>query len=188
MQYTKAKICAAYTNVENAYNQAVANLQQNQQALANLLGAALRMAFHDAVDLDLTKPDLMGADGCIGDSQGSAGLVEPATSPIYTIMEPIYQANCDNINRADFFVLFAKFVVEKSEPTNTIRLPFQYGRKETQDCSAGIGRDPDAQDGFAAIKQAFITQMGLTYEDAGEEMEFNYFMIQLNFFYHLRQQ
>ena len=128
------------------------------------------MAFHDAVDLDLTQPDLMGADGCIGDSQGSAGLVEPATSPIYTVMEPIYQANCDKINRADFFVLFAKFVVELSEPTNTIKLPFQYGRRETQDCSAGgagIGRDPDAQDGFAAIKQAFVTQMGLSYTDAG---------------------
>ena len=174
--YTRAGICAAYASVEAAYKNAVAS-QPNQQALANLLGASLRMAFHDAVDLDLTQPDLMGADGCIGDSQGSAGLVEPDTSPIYTVMEPIYQANCDKINRADFFVLFAKFVVEKSEPTGYIQLPFQYGRRETQDCSAGgagIGRDPDAQDGFAAIKQAFITQMGLSYTDAGNHERISY--------------
>lgn len=163
--YTKAGITKAYNQVLAAYNTAVNNLANNQLGLANLLGAALRMAFHDAVDLDLTKPDLMGADGCIGDKQGSAGLVEP-TSPIYTIMEPIYQANCDLINRADFFVLFAKFVVELRDPTKTIKLPFQYGRRETQDCSAGIGRDPDAQDGFDAIKQSFIVQMGLTYTDA----------------------
>jgi hypothetical protein len=108
----------------------------------------------------------MGADGCIGDALGSAGLVEP-TSPITTIMEPIYQANCANINRADFFVLFAKFVVEKSEPTGQIVLPFQYGRRETSDCSAGVGRDPDAQNGVDAITQSFVVQMGLTYADAG---------------------
>lgn len=167
MDYSNsATICTAYNSVFASYKTAVAS-QPNQLSLANLLGASLRMAFHDAVDLDLTKADLMGADGCIGDSLGSLGLIEPGVSPIYTILEPIYQANCDMINRADFFVLFAKFVVEQSDPTKTIKLPFQYGRREAQSCWAGVGRTPDAQDGFTAIKQSFVTQMGLSYADAG---------------------
>lgn len=65
-------------------------------------------------------------------------------------------------------VLFGKFCVEMSEPTGTISLPFQYGRRETRDCSAGIGRDPDAQGGLPAVAQAFIVQLGLTYADAGD--------------------
>ena len=142
------------------------NTDDSKKQLASMYGKAVRMVFHDAVDLDLTKPDLMGADGCIGDAFGSAGLIEP-TSPILTIYEPIYQAYCDKINRADFFVLAGKLVIETAEPTKSIKLSFQYGRRECYDCSAGIGRDPDAQLGMHAIQQSYIVQMGLTYEDAG---------------------
>ena len=127
----------------------------------------MRLVFHDVIDLDLSKPgDLMGADGCIGDAAESAGLIEPS-SPVLTQMEPIYQKYCDVINRADFFVLFAKLVIEKSEPTGTIKLPFQVGRRETRNCNAGAGRAPDAQDGVPALRQAFVNQLGLNYSDAG---------------------
>ena len=44
---------------------------------------------------------------------------------------------------------------------------FQYGRKETRDCSGHSGRDPDAQDGVPAIIQTFISSLGLDYIDAG---------------------
>ena len=146
----------------------MASLPQKSLSLAHFYGTSVRLVFHDAVDLDLTQPDLMGADGCLGDGLGSAGLFEP-TSPIMTLLEPIYQEYCDQINRPDFWVLFGKLVVEKADPTGTIRIPFQFGRRTATDCSAGIGRDPDAQDGVDAIKQAFVVQLGLTYADAGSQ-------------------
>lgn len=169
--YTSQGLCSAYAGIRAKFLAQVNTLQtQNTDAskrqLASMFGKAVRMVFHDAVDLDLTKPDLMGADGCIGDAFGSAGLIEP-TSPMFTIYEPIYQTYCDQINRADFFVLIGKLVIETAEPTKTIKLSFQYGRRETNDCSAGIGRDPDAQLGMHAIRQSYVVQMGLTYEDAG---------------------
>jgi hypothetical protein len=164
-----SSMCLTYNSVKAALDNVVTSIGSDQSKLADLYGAAVRLVFHDAVDLDLTKPDLMGGDGCIGDAVGSGGLIEP-TSPIFTVLEPIYQANCDKINRADFFVLFGKLVVEKAEPTNTIKLQYQYGRKEVTDCSGYTGRDPDAQLGVDAIKQAFIVQMGLNYVDAGNEL------------------
>ena len=169
--YSAAGLCAAYAGIKAQFLTIVNNLKaQNTDAskkqLASIYGKAVRMVFHDAVDLDLTQSDLMGADGCIGDAHGSAGLIEQ-TSPIFTVFESIYQQFCDRINRADFFVLMGKLVIETAEPTNTIKLSFQYGRRETYDCSAGIGRDPNAQLGVHAIKQAFVVQMGLSYADAG---------------------
>jgi hypothetical protein len=122
--------------------------------------------FHDAVDLDLANHDLNDADGCIGDTYGSACLIEP-NSPMFSVYEPMYQTYCDKINRADFFVLIGKLVIETAEPTHSINLSFQYGRREAFDCSAGVGRDPDAQQGVHAIKQSYVVQMGLSYEDAG---------------------
>lgn len=171
MTYSAAGLCNAYAGIKTQFLSVVQSLRsQNTDAskrqLASMFGKAVRMTFHDAVDLDLSKPDLMGADGCIGDAHGSAGLIEP-NSPMFTVYEPMYQSFCDKINRADFFVLIGKLVIEEAEPTKTIKLSFQYGRRETSDCSAGIGRDPDAQKGVHAIKQSFVDQMGLTYTDAG---------------------
>ena len=169
--YSPQGLCSAHAGIKEQFLARVKFLEaQNTNAarkqLASMYGKAVRMVFHDAVDLDLTKPDLMGADGCIGDAHDSAGLIEP-TSPIFTVYEPIYQSYCDQINRADFYVLMGKLVIETAEPTHTIDLTFQYGRRETYDCSEGIGRDPDAQLGVHAIHDSFIVQMGLTYEDAG---------------------
>jgi hypothetical protein len=166
VNYTNSNMCLPYNNMKAALNNAVTLIGNDQSKLADLYGAAVRLVFHDAIDLDLTKPDLLGADGCISDAAGSIGLIEQI-SPIFTILEPIYQANCDKINRADFFVLFGKLVIEKAEPTNTIKLQYQYGRKEVTDCSGYAGRDPDPQLGVDTIVQAFIVQLGLNYVDAG---------------------
>eukprot|EP01038_Epipyxis_sp_PR26KG_P012256 gene12256-16433_t len=169
--YRTTSLCTAYKGIYlsvknqiNAYKQT--GKVSDQFLLADLLGGAVRIVFHDVADLDMTKPtDLMGADGCIGDALEAAGLIEQS-SPIFQILEPVYQQYCDSINRADFYVLYGKFAIELSEPTKTLVLPFQYGRKETKDCSAGIGRAPDAQLGVDAIRQVFIKQLGLTYADA----------------------
>jgi len=151
--------------VKSALDAAVKAIGSDQLALAHFYGSSVRLVFHDAIDLDLTQTDLMGADGCLGDALGSKGLYE-ASSPVMTTLEPIYQQFCDSISRADFWVLFGKLVVEKADPTKTISLPFQYGRRAAASCSEGIGRDPDAQDGVDAITQAFVVQLGLSYTDA----------------------
>jgi len=73
---------------------------------------------------------------------------------------------CDQITRADFWALVAKTVVETADATHTISIPYQYGRKDNLVCTAGAGRLPSAQGGVATISQVFVTQMGLTLNDA----------------------
>ena len=144
-------------------------MPKDQFALSDLYGKAVRLAFHDAGEVDLTKPtDTMGPDGCLSSSGDNAGLVEP-TSPVVTILEPIWQQYCDKISRADFWALFAKLVVEYTAKTATdsISINYQYGRKDKTNCEAGSGRLPNAQDGLNAINQVFVKQMGLTIDDAG---------------------
>lgn len=160
-----ANLCSVYADVKSELNAQVNAYANNLFNISDLFGASLRLVFHDAVDVDMTTSDLMGSDGCIGDSLGSTGLIEP-NSPVFTVLEPIYQNYCDQINRADFIVLFGKLVVELAEITNSINLPFSYGRREARDCSAGIGRSPDAQRGVDAIRETFIVRMNLTYTDA----------------------
>lgn len=109
----------------------------------------------------------MGPDGCMSSSGDNAGLIE-ANSLVRTVLEPIWQKYCDTISRADFWALFAKLVVEKADPTHTIRIPFQYGRVDSVACEAGAGRLPNAQLGRNMLQQVFVTQMGLTMNDAGK--------------------
>jgi hypothetical protein len=47
----------------------------------------------------------------------STGLLE-YDSPVVTIMEPLWQTYCDKISRADFWVMFAKLVVDLSSGYN----------------------------------------------------------------------
>ena len=107
----------------------------------------------------------MGPDGCLSNSADNAGLIEP-TSLVFTVLEPIWQKYCDKITRADFWVLIAIISIQQSEPTKTIVLPFQYGRKDNLNCKAGAGRLPDAQLGMPMLKTLFVTQMGLNLTDA----------------------
>ena len=152
-------------------------------ARSDLFGKSVRLAFHDAGEVDLTKPtDTMGPDGCLSSSGDNAGLVEP-TSPVVTILEPIWQQYCDKISRADFWVLFAKLVLQYTALQNnngfySISINYQYGRKDKKYCEAGKGRLPNAQNGVKAIKQLFVNQMGLTMNDAGKLFLFLYFNIQ----------
>lgn len=178
VNYSTASLCVAYDGIRADFLKLVATLKTTAQR-ADLFGGALRMAFHDAVDVDLSKPisDVGGSDGCIGDSVGSAGLVEGypnnpnpvKVSVIFKYLEPIYQKYCENINRADFFVLFSKFTVEYAEPTGTINIDFQYGRRESHNCAGPnneyVGRDPSGQDGVNELVQTFINQMGLNNVD-----------------------
>ena len=88
-------LCSAYTGIKAQFLAKVQLLQaQNtnsvKRQLASMFGKAVKLVFHDAVDLDLTQPDLMGADGrrlhlSDRDAHDSADLIKPGVSPIFTI-------------------------------------------------------------------------------------------------------
>ena len=116
----------------------------------------------------MTLPaDTMGPDGCISATSANAGLTE-STSLVATVLEPIWQKYCDVISRADYWALFAKLVVERADPTHSMDIAYQYGRKDSAVCAAGASRLPSAQLGQNMFQQVFVTQMGLTLSDAGE--------------------
>jgi len=132
----------------------------------NLWGSALRLAFHDAGEVLMTNTtDMMGPDGCLSSDPASNGL-NTDDCLTATVIEPFWQNYCDYISRADFWVLFAKIVIEYAESTGHLNFPFQYGRVDaTTSCEAGYGRLPDATRGMPAIVDLFVNNMQMTLED-----------------------
>jgi len=80
-------------------------------------------------------------------------------------------ACCCYYRRADFWVLFSILVVQYTAAPNTINLQskYQFGRKDSRSCNAGVGRLPSAQNGLSNINKVFVTQLGLTMSDAGNK-------------------
>ena len=74
----------------------------------------------------------------------------------------------NNYNNNNYYYCFlsANLAVEASEPTNTIKLHYQYGRVDALTCEAGDFRLPSSQTGQKGIAQFFVTQLGLTMSDA----------------------
>ena len=69
-------------------------------------------------------------------------------------------------NRADFWVLLAKIAIEKAEPTKTISIRYQWGRKDTsKSCEAATGRLPNAMQGPLTFHSFFEHRLGLTLND-----------------------
>jgi hypothetical protein len=79
----------------------------------------------------------------------------------------MWQKYCDQISRADFWVLFAKLSLEAADPTNSIQLEYQFGRRDTTVCELDVDRLPSPQYGVEELERVFVTQMGLTMQDAG---------------------
>lgn len=170
------------------------NLDVHQKAyrVANLLGNAIRLVFHDAGEVDVRQTDLFGSDGCLSDSGPNSGLKEKNTIAM-TIIEPLWQQYCHLISRADFWVLFGKIAAESALPngrftyfvTNDLtggnpspympylNLPFQYGRKDAVgDCNAGAYRAdgvthrlPGHQPGLSEFTEVYVKQMNLRLRD-----------------------
>jgi catalase (peroxidase I) len=159
-------ICTSYTSILKQFNEYIA-VNNTEDLLSGLYGASIRLVFHDAGEVLLSsKTDKLGPDGCLSQSSDNAGLIE-STSEVQFILEPIWQTVCDKISRADFWVLFAKLVIEQADNTHVIKIPFQFGRKDNVACDYGVGRLPNAQLGTDAIQKTFVQQMGLTLDDAG---------------------
>jgi hypothetical protein len=188
---TKAAICTAYKSILADF---ASILPTDAAQRSNLFGQSLRLAFHDAGmnislalfllhiyfiisnliyflhpfsgEIDISEDDSMGPDGCISNVGDNAGLIED-TSLVQTVLEPIWQKHCDVMSRADFWALFAKLVVQEADPTGSMDIDYQYGRVDSATCSTGAGRLPNAQLGQSMLQQVFVTQMGLTLDDAG---------------------
>lgn len=169
----KAFDCSVYQSIKKIFYARVNEVIESNDiwALSDIYAQPLRLVFHDAGEVDLTNPhDTMGSDGCLSNDPESKGLLE-AESLVNSLLDPIWQDYCDSISRADFWVLIGKLVVEKAAlPDGLINIPYQYGRKDNLECSAGKGRLPNAQQGFEGengIIQVFVNRMGLTLDDAG---------------------
>jgi hypothetical protein len=155
----------------------------NALALSSIYGQAIRLAFHDAGEVDLTDPsDQLGSDGCLSADPGNKGIIE-STSYVYTLIEPLWQDNCDYLTRADFWALIGKLASEISAkpvdiinlPGEYITIPYQYGRKDNKQCNLGgpgepKHRLPSGQEGFHGyngFEAVFLQRMGLTMDDVG---------------------
>jgi len=143
-------------------------------ALSDIFGQSIRLAFHDAGEIDLTNStDFMGPDGCISNTDPNKGLKEP-TSFVVTLLEPLWQKYCDLISRGDFWALVGKLSVEKADPTGTMNIPYYYGRVDKADCALSDATNP-LPTPFAALNtttplgaslvHSFVNRMGLTAND-----------------------
>lgn len=155
-------ICSAHASIHSAMDYL---LDTGTLQRSDLYAQAVRLAFHDAGEIETrTCSDSFGPDGCLS-SQGSAGLIErEAFTNVF--IEPIWQSMCDRISRADFWALFGTVAVERAARF-AVSLTFQYGRSDKTECEGGAGRLPSAQGGLEELKRIFVDQMGLTMNDAG---------------------
>ena len=153
------------------------NILNPSTKLSDIYAQAIRLAFHDAGEVDLTdSSDQLGPDGCLSASPDSKGIIE-STSYVYTLIEPLWQDYCEYLTRADFWALIGKLAVESSAkpvdniPGGYITIPYQYGRKDNKQCSLMTGRLPDGQEGFHGpngLEEVFIKRMGLSWDDVGK--------------------
>jgi len=154
-------------------------LPTNKFTLSDILGQSIRLAFHDAAEIDLTNTDdMMGPDGCISDTNPNFGLTN-ATSYVNILFDPIWQDYCDVISRGDFWALVGKLSVEIADPTKTINIPYYYGRVDKSSCylpnnNAQLYRPPNALSGLNTLATGFIDRMGLSINDIGDGMIFYY--------------
>jgi len=162
--FSSTNICQAYNIIKPAF---VKLLPTANDILGRgkLFGSAVRLVFHDAGEYDIRTSDLLGPDGCLSHGPTNRGLQED-TSIVMTVLEPLWQQVCQYITRADFWVMFAKLVIEEAT-SHSITIAYQYGRHDNSECSVGANRLPSGQSGLIDIERIFVTQMGLEIKDAG---------------------
>ncbi len=138
-------ICDVVSSIENDLDSILNTFSLMQKS--KFFGSVIRLAFHDAAEvLVFDSSDRYGPDGCLSRSQDNIGLIE-SSKLTSTVIEPMWQRHCSTgISRADFWVLLAKLVVEKSALLGSavVTVPFYYGRKDNLECDGGKGRLPSA--------------------------------------------
>lgn len=74
----------------SAVGTTILNLQQKQYRIANLLGNAARLVFHDAGEVDIRTVDKYGMDGCLSKTDPNAGLKTSETIAM-NLIEQLFQ-------------------------------------------------------------------------------------------------
>jgi catalase (peroxidase I) len=156
---TQEGICDSYLQTLSAFSDYIKSL--DDMGRSQFYGVVVRLAFHDAGEFNQNTDDALGSDGCLSNSGSNYGLTE-SDGLVNTVIESMWQNVCGSISRADFWVLLAKIVLEESDPTHQISIPFQYGRVDSVSCEDGAGRLPGAQAGKPEFERVFVDQMGLT--------------------------
>ena len=161
---SKLNTCTAYNVVKTAFNNLLP-ISTDILARGKLFGKVVRLVYHDAVEIDIRTPDLLGSDGCLSEKSDNAGLLEPE-SLVLTVLEPLWQEVCGYISRADYWVMFAILVLGEAT-SNQISINYQFGREDNLECDIRVNRLPGGQSGIIDIHKIFTEQMGLTIYDAG---------------------
>jgi catalase (peroxidase I) len=160
---TKESICSAYFDVDSLFSDL---LNSNVETTATIFGSVMRLAFHDAGEVNVgDSNDRLGPDGCLANDGSSDGLTEDDSITV-KFLEPIWQQVCDRISRADYWALLGNLVLERAI-FPSIPMFFHYGRKDNVRCEGGAGRLPQDTQGHTEIQRVFVDQMGLTMNDAG---------------------
>jgi FtsP/CotA-like multicopper oxidase with cupredoxin domain len=162
LKASASSIREAYLDIKDDFNQIIDDATPFERS--NIFGVCLRLAFHDAGELDLRTNDDFGPDGCLSNTGANAGLIE-ADSLVNTLLEELWQKNCDDISRADFWALMGKLAAERADPSRTLNIPFHWGRKDNQRCDGGAGRLPEHQPGMSEFRRVFVDQMKMTIYD-----------------------
>ena len=163
---TKEGICAAYKNVLSSFTAllpAAGASIAGDFTRSNILAKAVRLAFHDAGEMDVRTSDLLGPDGCLSNDADNAGLL--VGTIVDQLFEPIFQQNCNLISRADYWALLGWLAVNIASGS-AASIKYQYGRKDAVTCPLPATRLPSAQMGGNGVGQYFQSQLGLTLTDA----------------------
>eukprot|EP00035_Acanthoeca_spectabilis_P032956 m.21353 g.21353 ORF g.21353 m.21353 type:complete len:485 (+) comp5679_c0_seq1:195-1649(+) len=159
---TDAQYTAMYTALSAFFGPVNNNLPPPERG--DNVGAAVRLAFHDAGEFDVNAADNFGVDGCVDLSRSDNNGLTEIIGQLETVRAPF----CHFVSRADFWVLAAKVAVEIRANVNGYTVPFRFGRSDAASCQlpAGPGRLPSAQGGDEEITRVFVNQMQLTFRDA----------------------
>jgi hypothetical protein len=143
---------------------------------ADWAGCVLRLAAHDFMDF---KGGVGGSDGCVDFSDpDNYGLRECFTGGLSGVaLIDSYIDFCDRISLADFFVVAAEAMMNKTRSnalltpnesdekraTVDFRSQFKYGRITSEECVYSYGRLPDAEKGCEDVDNILIHNLGLTW-------------------------
>jgi cytochrome c peroxidase len=122
---------------------------------ADLLGAIVRLAFHDAGTFDGASG---GADGCVDLNAVENRGLRPITEQLETLVAGASPA----LSRADVWALAASVAIEAAGGPS---LSFRFGRVDSQECSGHASRLPSAESDHEHIRSVFVTRLGFTERD-----------------------
>jgi len=154
MDYVKVAFLSKLPNEEDSSTDA-------EFKRSNILGSAIRWAFHDCAEYRYGSVDNFGCDGCLSNTEPNSGLKEDHTLRA-TLLQPIWQEYCDLMSLADFVALIGAFAAEYGDRSHSLHIEKYFGRKDNHNCNNGAGRLPGHQAADIEIEKTFLMNMQMT--------------------------